>query len=118
MKKTLLAVLFASLLLVPACAASRRTPKVRDAVDIPSMEPEIIAVSAGDNSLILLADKDRLLYTLHYGCKVEDPREYSDYRTARFTQNGNANYTTPYIFFQKDYILQFQQDNDIPFSLH
>ncbi len=97
MKKTLLAAGLAVLMILPAGAAMRRKPKAftHETVEVPAIEAEIIAISAGNSSLILLADEDRLLYTLHYGSKVADPQEYKGYRTARFTENGNLNYTYP-----------------------
>ena len=95
MKKTLLAAMLAVLMVLPACATARKKPKPfsHETVEIPATEPEVIAVSTANTSLILMVREDRLLYTLHYGSKVTDPREYEGFRTERFEENGTGNYT-------------------------
>ena len=96
MKKIILA-LAAALMLIPASADARRKPKVftHETVEIPAMDPEVIAVSTDNTSLILYAREDRQLFTLHYGCKVADPGEYEGFSASRFAENGNGNYAYP-----------------------
>jgi len=96
MKRIIIALTIAALM-VPAGAEARRKPKpfTHETVEIPSIEPEVIGISTANTSLVLFVREDRVLFTQHYGCKVEDPQEYRHFRTARFEENGNGNYAYP-----------------------
>ena len=97
MKHILMALAAAALVLMPAPAHAKKKQKVftHETVEIPAMEPEVIAISTQNTSLIIRAQEDRQLFTLHYGAKVADPAEYQEYLTERFTENGSGNYTYP-----------------------
>ena len=97
MKKVLIALAVAALVLMPASAEAKKKQKVftHETVEIPAMEPAVIAVSTQNTSLIIRAQEDRQLFTLHYGARVVSPSEYLEFRTERFPENGSGNYTYP-----------------------
>ena len=71
---------------------ARKTSKkfTRQTVEIPKVEPRIIAVETSGSQLVIRVDERGALWTLHYGAPAGDPSQFLD-----FVTGGNHNFGAP-----------------------
>ena len=70
----------ALLLLAGTGAEARKQPKkntfTHETVEIPTIEPKVVAIETANTALILQIDKKGVVRTVHYGTKLRNPEQF------------------------------------------
>ena len=70
----------ALLVMINAGAETRKQPKkipfTHETVELPAVEPKVIAVETGHTAQILQVDKKGVVRTVHYGDKIKNPGQF------------------------------------------
>ena len=82
----------AFLLLVPSAQAQKTKKKAYEhtVVEIPAGQRTVIPVETEHTQLVLVAQANRVLQTLHYGNRIADPQAFGSLRTFRDSGNGSG----------------------------
>ena len=60
-----------------------------------SARKTVIPVETADTQLVLVAQENGVLQTVHFGAKIADPSAFAAFRTGRGTDNGEGPMTYP-----------------------
>ena len=80
-------------------ATARKQPRkatfTHTVVEIPAVQPKVIAIETQSSSLLMQVDKKGVLRTVHYGAVVSDPGQFLQYGDTQVNSNFPGTITYP-----------------------